>query len=218
MIESRSLLYFRSTYIYDFIVQNPLHEKTWSNEKKELAKRGGVGDSAGMPPTPSVYEFLVLLHTKKDLFSQDEFWKHCYAVWHRTGFFDEKTTEQKKGLQAKAYRNFYPSMIDSLHVWSLLSESGHFSRCYLDAYDDVIGKYDISVVSNAGNIYKIGLRADTKASQSCFEYKQENRDIEGRGENVISVTLPIKGRERGDHTGNKRWYCIEDFAKLLEME
>ena len=109
MEERVTLLYFRSDYVVDFISQHPID---WKD--RALAMRGGAGDQAGVTPTPAVHEFLSLLGKKQALFTQEEYHRYCAFVWR--DWLLGKPEIQRQGVEAKLYRNFYPSMIDSLHV------------------------------------------------------------------------------------------------------
>src|SRR5262245_41698737 len=114
--DSVALVYIKSPVILDYLTQHPID---WSH--RDLAKRGGVGDSAGMTPTPAVREFLSLLRERRGaLFTQEDFAQHCQQAWRE--WWSQKTLPQQKGVIAKLYRNFYPSLIDSLYVWALLVE------------------------------------------------------------------------------------------------
>lgn len=213
-METKTLLYFDSNYIIDYLKQHPITEKTWKKETKMLAKRGGIGDQAGPTPTPAVYEFLRLLYTKKDLFTQQEYYQHCWETW--AFWIKTKPKKQKWGVAAKLYRNFYPAMIDALYVWALLAETKLFSICYLDAIDDAVGKSDLTVVSHSSQKYHLQLSVGTHQARKDAQYKQQYRNTDNTI-STIRVELPM-ARERTNDNGNKRWYCIEDFQFLLEQE
>lgn len=202
MCDGVTLLYLGSRYIVDFVAQNPVEWK-----EAVLAKRGGPGDSAGPTPTPAVYEFLRLLRIKKALFTQAEFACHCISRWR--DWYQNLSRLQKEGIEAKLYRNFYPSMIDSLHVWAMLSETGAFDRCILDSFDDATAKSDLTLIAGDREI-KVALLAGSKAAVEDRRYKLTYRGG-GTGE-VFEVVLPLE-REKGP--GNKRWYRLEDFMPVL---
>jgi hypothetical protein len=207
MANSVTLVYLSSDYIVDYITRNPIE---WKN--KEMARRGGVGDSAGRPPTLAVSEFLNLLGINKDLFTQKDFAEYCcYSAW--ADWFNGLNKMQQLGVEAKIYCNFYPSMIDSLHVWALLCETGYFKKCILDAYKDAAEKTDLTV-STDGAEYKIALYASTKQSLRDRNYKILYRGGAGQGV-IYEVPLPMN---RPKAPGNKRWYKIEDFNQLIEAE
>lgn len=207
--EPRALLYFCSRYIVDFITVHPIN---WCPGCKELAKLHGAGDLAGMPPTPAVYEFLKLLSQRHDLFSQEEFRTYCFQQWEE--WLQDKTLIQRRGLGAKLYRNFYPTLIDSLHAWALLTESGRFLRCYLDSNHDAVGKVDITVENRYGKVFHLDLKSPGSKTEMYSQYKQKYRHT---GEEVHSLTITLPW-ERKKTPGNKRWYCLEDFHQLFRQE
>lgn len=203
------LLYFSSKAIIEYITKHPID---WDD--KDLAKRGGPGDKAGVPPTPSVQEFLELLADRRQLFTQEEYWEHCASVW--SAWIDRQALRFpnlpiRKGLRAKAYRNFYPSMIDSLHVWAVLSETGNFQRCVLDSYDDAVAKSDITVTAHETD-YSIALIGPTFSASQDRQYKQNHRPGYDNSGNVIPVQMSL---DRPRSPGNKRWYRKDDFNDLF---
>jgi len=209
------LLYFPSKTIVEYITKHPID---WSD--KELARRGGDGDRTGIPPTPFVQEFLMLLAARKALFTQEEYWQHCADAWcdwlneRKAHFATWHVTSRPRipeGLRAKAYRNFYPAMIDALHVWSMLCETGVFYSCFLDSYEDATGKSDITVTSN-GNGYKIALVGPTFNAANDRKYKVECRPGYEDAEKSIVKRIPL---ERARQPGNKRWYTLDDFSDLI---
>jgi len=215
--QSVTLAYFSSDYIVAFIKVNPIE---WIRPF-EASRRGGSGDQAGIPPTPAVHEFLALLRTKQDLFTQAEYFEHCKIVWHdwwTTLAFVTKCGTRLEGaraslqygVRAKIYNNFYASMIDSLHVWSMLCEAGWFDVCILDSYSDAIGKTDLTLIK--GNTRrKVGLIGPTSQAREDFEYKQNNRDANSNLRDMVTVQLPSS---RPKEPGNKRWYKLDDFRRL----
>jgi hypothetical protein len=117
MMERLLLLYFPSRYIVEYVTRHPID---WAD--RELAKRGGDGDMAGKPPTPSVQEFLALLYETGELFTQEEYWARCADQWqtwineriaHHADLAKRDARHRQPriydGLRAKAYRNFYPA-------------------------------------------------------------------------------------------------------------
>lgn len=199
-----SLKYYSSEYIVDFVSRHPID---WSNRK--LAKRGGSGDMAGVTPTPAVYEFLALLAQRKGLFTQKEYKNYCFDVW--SSWLENKNDQEKAGVAAKLYRNFYPSMIDSLHVWSLLVETGEFSQCYLDSTEDALSKSDLTVVRLNGAEIKIALSIGSYNARRDRDYK---RNYRGRYDGIVLFDVELS-MDRPRRPGNKRWYVTEDFSSLL---
>lgn len=208
------LLYFPSRYIVEYISKHPID---WGD--RELARRGGDGDRAGIPPTPSVQEFLSLLSERRELFTQREFWDYCAAKWQ--DWLDGQVRKFQTwpeysrprvvdGLRAKAFRNFYPSMIDSLHAWSMLSETGMFDRCIMDTYDDATGKSDITVTGH-GVDCRIALIGPTKYATQDRTFKEQHRAGYEDANKSVLVQMP---EERERQPGNKRWYRPSDFLRV----
>ena len=208
MTKSHVLLYMSSQSIMNFCTQNPID---WLSDYKKLAAIGGKGDQAGIPPSTVVGEFIACLINKKSLFTQYDFMVWCADAW--SDWRSELNKYLWRGVVTKLYRNFYPSMIDSLYVWALLCETGKFSICYMDSIDDAISKSDITIFSNDNSKFHIALSIGTKKANDYCRYKTQNR----HGTNVIEtvrVELPMT-RERSP--GNKRWYCLEDFNLILSQ-
>lgn len=206
------LLYFPSRHIVEYITK---HRIDWADA--ELARRGGDGDKAGIPPTPSVQEFLALLRETGALFSQEEYWAHCVNQWQ--SWINKVMRDPMKrnvrvyeGLRAKAYRNFYPAMIDALHVWALLCETSQFDCCFLDSYLDATGKSDITVVSGAQEC-NIALIGPTKQAIQDRAYKETHRSGYESANRSIIIRMPI---ERKREPGNKRWYQLADFEPVYK--
>lgn len=221
-----SLVYIPSREIVNFCKENPID---WGN--KDLAKIGGIGDRAGMPPVASVEVFLDLYHVKKSLFKQEEYFEHCLNLWASVDpewvySLDDQPGRPinspsfisypsfKDGLRAKAYRNFYPSMIDSLHVWAMMVESKWFKVCYLDSCDDATGKSDITAIDRNGNEYKFALLIGSKSGINSLKYKKGQRSGYGTS-NIVYMPLPI---ERPAYPGNKRWYCADDIVCAIREQ
>jgi len=208
-VESKTLMYLNSQYIVDYLSQHPIEQKTWTPKIGKLAKLNGVGDQCGMPPTPVVYEFLQMLLIKKGLFTQCEYHNHCWNVW--AVWLRPKSDKQREGLAAKLYRNFYPSMIDTLHVWSILAETKLFPMCYLDSREDVKRKSDLTVITHLQQEYHIQLYIGTKASQQDALYKKQYRTPS----NSLTTTRVELTLDRERNPGNKRWYTLDDFQFLF---
>jgi len=200
-MNSPALIYFPSQYIVDYITKNRID---W--DQADLARRGGWGDRAGIPPTPAVAEFLSLLTQKGDMFTQKEYMEHCFSQW--SGWLQERQQMHWRGLQAKLYRNFYPSMIDSLHVWAMLCETRRFDSCFLSSYEDAIGKTDL-IVMNGDIQYRLALLFEN--AKENLDYKKTHRH-RGDVSPCIEIVLPkIYPR----NPGNKRWYKIQEVLKAI---
>lgn len=203
-MNERALLYIPSSEIVDFITGNPID---WNEDKKALAKRGGAGDQAGVTPTPAVEEFLSLLIKKRGLFTQEEYLQHCVSQWKDWAV--SKTPEQKFGIKAKLYRNFYPSMIDSIHVWAMLCESGMFELCFLSATEDAIGKSDL-ILRSGNRELRLALMGPTTQASEDREYKINHR---GNGEvGCIEIRLSLVHPKS---PGNKRWFKKSDVMRAI---
>ena len=196
-----ALIAYDPAYIVRYVSQNPIN---WSSS--DLAGKDKDGDQAGVTPTPAVEEFLSLLRQWQRLFTQHDYWLFCVSRWDN--WLHSKTPIQIEGVKAKCYRNFYPSMIDSLHVWAMLSLSGRFDYCVLDSYKDAIGKTDLTLVRGQQS-WKVALQIDSDAAKRARIYKDTYR---GQSANCLTVPLSFS---RPRAPGNKRWYCIEDFSELF---
>lgn len=212
----RALIYIPSSEIVDYITSNPIDwgdntEVTLSDKRivnlGELAKRGGIGDTAGVTPTPAVEEFLNLLISKRGLFTQNEYMHHCVKAWN--GWAESKTKDQKYGIKAKLYRNFYPSMIDSLHVWAMICESGMFEMCLLSATEDAIGKSDL-ILRSGNKELRIALLGPTPRASKDREFKIAHR---GTGDDkCIEIKLSLDSPKS---PGNKRWFRKPDVMRSI---
>ena len=200
-----SLIYVPSYAIVEYVASNPVN---WLDQYRHMAKRGGVGDTAGVTPTPAVYEFLALYHHKKGLFTQREYAEWCFSQWQE--WLSDKTDDQRRGVGVKLYRNFYPSMIDSLHVWAMMVESGGFHACILDSTQDAIGKTDLTLV-RSGISYRVALLIDSTNSVGDRRYKLAYRNTDN-DLSCIEIRLPLS-REKAP--GNKRWYLPADVLDAM---
>lgn len=198
-----TLIYVPSDEIIRFVTANPID---WCD--RDNAKRGGVGDKAGMTPTPAVEEFLNLLIARRGLFTQKEYMEWCWDKWREWILL--KPYEQKVGIKAKLYRNFYPAMIDSIHVWAMLCESGMFDRCILNSAEDAIGKTDLIVFSRELE-YRLALIGPTEYAKGDRQYKLQHR---GNSDNrtCIEIVLPMTYPKT---PGNKRWYNRGDVMQSI---
>lgn len=206
------LLVLSSEYIVGYLTENPLVEETWSREYKALAGIGGPGDKAGMPPKASMGCFLELLDRRHGaLFTQQEFFEACCHDWEEAdpGWLFLATDEQFEGLQAKAFRNFYPSGIDTIHFWALCAELGQFDRARYSLRHDVVGHEDLRLYSGDRAV-KIALHPASRAARNAAAYKVNYRG--DTGNNTMHVELPL---DRPRSPGNKRWYRQGDIIPLL---
>lgn len=200
---SPSLAYVPSTQIVRYIEKNPI---SWSD--RELAKIGGPGDKAGVTPTPAVGEFLCLFAQLGRLFTQDEYADFCFQKWQR--WLGEKSFDQTLGVRAKLFRNFYPAMIDSLHVWAMACESYRFESCQLSALEDVIGKSDLVLWKNGKSI-RLALLIGSTSGRDTRSYKLKHRPHVNDAQ-VVEMVLPMARRA---YPGRKRWYTIQDLYNAV---
>ncbi len=199
------LYFFGSEYIVNYLRFHPVD---WSD--LQLSRRGGAGDQAGVTPTPAVQEFLALLKYKGELFTQREYAEHCRWVWRN--WFNLLSQPQQRGVTAKLHNNFYPSMIDTLHVYALLVEE-RIGDCYIVSPEmDARDKIDIIVKVN-GQAIGLALVGPTEQAEQDRAYKVEHRSSIA-DDQVVVVKLP-NARPRAP--GNKRWYCLQDFQVPLEI-
>lgn len=202
--QKRSLIYINSERIQEFMGQHPID---WANAQD--ASIGGPGDQAGMPPVPSVLIFLDALQTNKELFTQEEFFSRCCASWG--AWYGKLPDQERAGLKAKAFRNFYPSMVNSLHAWAILLESCHpqIDTCVWNSNDDVAYKTDLFFKRGDKSVHA-DLFIGSHIGQSCRRYKRENRGQPD--EEHISVPLTM---DRPRTPGNMRWYTLRDFFHVI---
>ncbi len=197
-------MHIPSEQIVRYVARHPID---WDN--RERAKRGGVGDQAGVTPTPAVEEFLRLYLDRRDLFTQRDYMYHCWDQWR--DWIVDKPKEQKLGVKAKLYRNFYPSMIDSLHVYAMLVEMDAFDTCVLNSSEDAIGKSDLILTSREREI-RLALIGPKQAAVDDRAYKLAHRN-EGTSElECIEVVLRD---EYPMYPGNKRWYQKQDLWQAI---
>lgn len=201
-MSERALLYIPSAQIVGFVTRNPID---WS--KREWSELHGPGDMAGKTPTPAVEEFLNLLIQKRGLFTQKEYMQHCWDAWDT--WIRPKPSIQKYGVKAKLYRNFYPSMVDSIHVWAMLCETGMFDLCFMSATEDAIGKSDL-ILHSDGRELRLALLGPTDKALRDREYKIRHRDNGDAG--CIEIRLPI---EYPRSPGNKRWFRKSDIMEAI---
>lgn len=204
-MNEKALLYIPSNEIVGYCTRNPIY---WGKPGvKKLSSLNGIGDTAGVTPTPAVEEFLNVLLFKRALFTQKEYADWCFFVWNE--WLETKTVEQRNGVMAKLYRNFYPSMIDSLHVWAVLCESGMFDMCFLSSTDDAVGKSDL-MVRSGDRVIRIALIGPTDLARSNRNYKEKYRN-DGK-EKCVPIYMDNKYPMS---PGNKRWYQKTDIMKAI---
>lgn len=200
-MEPPTLLYISSSAIVDFVSHNPIY---WP--PRELTKIGGLADQAGIPPVPSVQSFLGLLGERRELFTQAEFADRCISDWGE--WFGDLTEDIQHALRMKQYRNFYPSLVDSLHAWALIVETCDCDSCFINAYLDAVSKTDLIVIRGDSKL-GIKLVGPTPYADQCRIHKQSNREFIVNLGDCVTVKMPCD-RER--NPGNKRWYFPEDFS------
>ena len=136
----------------------------------------------------------------------------CWAAWGKDKRIETLPHPIRGGLGVRLYRNFYPSMIDSLHVWALLAETQLFDVCFLDSTADAVAKTDLTLVKGSTE-YRIALFAGSKRSVNDRLFKLKNRNTESEVL-CIDVVLPM---ERKQSYGKKRWYEIGDFENFIQQ-
>lgn len=220
------LMYLNSNMIKHYIALHPID---WMEDYKTYARIGGYGDQAQKTPTPAVHEFLACLAEKRQLFTQTDYFAWCTMQWRAwydgllkkmivrpdgTTFLPALSYRQNLqiGIKAKIFRNFYPSMIDSLHVWAMMAETGNFQCCFLDSYEDAIAKTDLTVVDWNGRKIQLALLSGSKTASNSLSYKQQYR--EGYTD-IHCFRIPLD-MQRARNPGNKRWYELRDFQACLD--
>lgn len=172
--------------------------------------KGGAGDRR--PPTPVAEEFFSLLAQQRGaLMTQAVFADHCERQWAE--WFATLSVYEQRCFRARLYRNFYPSFIDQLHVWSLLGTRYYangalvFDRCLIDTQHDVHLKTDLMVYRREECI-NIGLQVGTQAAWHAHHTPGKHATPTER----VTILLPIHARAK---IGGKRWYhWPEDFKPL----
>jgi hypothetical protein len=198
---SQRLIALSPDHIVDVVSRTPID---WTHKS--------LGNSPSSPgnlltPTPAVGEFLACLKECRDLMS----W-HAYVAWCRVQWRDwlnNLEPLQRSGVEARLCCNFYVSMVDSLHVWSMVAREGWFDVCVLDSQDDAVSKTDITLVRGDTRL-RVALRADTPWSNDWHRYKHEHR----RGDSqAVELVLTM---DRPRSPGNKRWFTRDDL-NILRM-
>lgn len=192
------LLYIGSAAIQRFCTDNPIN---W------LDSRLANGAGNVLTPTPAVGLFYDLLSSNERLFTQEDYWQYATEIWR--DWLRNQKTDVQVGLRARLFRNFYPSCVDTIHSWALLSESGRFDYCILDPVRDAVAKSDITLWTLEGRSIGVALYVASEQSRNWTAYKRTHR---GEVHNVVDVTLPMT---RPRNPGNKRWYEVDDFAPVF---
>jgi hypothetical protein len=193
--------------LVEFCKAHPVDLKPdWSS----VTRRGGTGDV--MPPTPAADTFFTLyleVLQGRRLPTQREYAEYCVGAW-REWFTGQLTRYVQQCFVARLYRNFYPSFVDSIHVWALLGTryavNGRlvFDQCVLDTYADVIQNSDL-LAYRGEECLRIALRSQTRQAREDAWYKQTHRQphhVED-GERLVHLVLPIDVRAR---IGGKCWF------------
>lgn len=196
-----------SESIVDFYSCHPIN---WKEDFKNEVMLGEMADRAGMTPTPAIEAWIELYVDSRQLFTQAEYVDYCFSLPEWLPWIREKTSDELEAIEAKLYRNFFPSAVDSLHVHSMVSESGIFDTCFLDTYDDAIGKTDITVRKGDVKI-AVGLLGPTKNASVSSSYKHRFRAAPVDTPRV-EVQMDIKHPKT---PGNKRWFREEDVISEI---
>lgn len=200
-MKETALLYISSDAIMNYCGNHPLE---WP-ERNDANGAGNV-----LTPTPAIAVFFRLLTKTGNLFTQEDYKRFAWQEWADSR--SRYTQAQFDGLGARLYRNFYPSAIDSLHVWALLVETGRFDKCVIDTVADAVGKTDITVWPTlGGDPIRVALYTDNKYSKERTEYKRLFRGSAPVG--TIDVTLKM---DRPRQPGNKRWYNQADLNPIFD--
>jgi hypothetical protein len=154
--------------------------------------------------------FWDLLTARKGLFTQKEYLDYAWNLPEWREWRNTLTEEVIKGVSARLYRNFYPSAIDSLYVWALLSESQIFHVCTIDVVSDVEGKIDLKVWISPYKSIPIALKGCQTKENAKWSRTKENRG--NPPHNIFNAYIPWY---RLKSPGNKRWYEICDFEALI---
>lgn len=204
---AESLIYMSSRHIVDYITRHPIY---WLDDKKDMASLGGSGDRAGLPPVASMELWIGCLRKHERLFTQQEYAEHCFSNPRWMEWLRGKNPEHIEGVRVKLFRNFYPSAIDSLHVWALLAETGLFDSCLVETDRDVLSKVDMIVTT--GN-YKLPLaiRGPTQEATATKAYKDRYRN-NGQAKNAIELAMSIR---KPRIPGNKRWFDEEEVVTAI---
>lgn len=197
------LSYWSTEATIEFCRLNPI---VWaSREQKKLIN--GAGNIK--TPTPALEVFFELLQERGELFCQFEYHRIALIKW-----YDEFLSWAKPvryGVGWRLWHNFYPSAVDSLHVWAMLVETGEFDRCILDVADDTKGKTDVTVWHKEEGPVKIALHTDSPENRKWTKHKRKYRGAIPEG--IVDIILPM---DRPKGIGNKRWYKISDLKPIFD--
>jgi len=211
--KSITVMIMATDAIVEFIVKNPVR---WTDLK--LAERGSVSDKSGIQnATPGIELFLCLWLQRKGLFTQDEYADYCMADPSWRQLIDEgkfqtygiDRVEMINALRARCRCNFYVSMIDTLHAWSMLHGTGLFSTSYIDSARDVLCKQDVTLVRKSGEEIILAL-VGPRRGMIDREYKKVYRRSPSDKE-CVTIVMPWERKI----IGGKRWYAIQDFECIL---
>ncbi len=182
--------------IREFVREHPIEQRD-----KSLSYMGGPGCRAGMPPSPAIHEFMKLYKLKSDLFHQKDFTWHCFYAWEQ--WLKNQIQIMKRGVASKLYNNFYPSMIDSIHVHALITQMGF--RCRIDTKADVVGGVDVSAYVGS-TVVDIALTTGSNYAVQWAHYKWDSERAQNKTMRVVDVPK-----------GDKVWYNEIDFMFLKSI-
>lgn len=219
----QKLLYFSSKYIVNFIAKHPV-----SHWGRDITGRNTIGGDL-RPPILGVEAFLEFLKRKDALFTQGDFADFYLHIledryrgdWERVlsgsqaykGQDESAANYRNRQLQAfrlRAKRNFYVSMIDTLHAWALMSEAGWYDICLIDSYEDSAAKTDLTFKRDDECI-RVALFGPN--SECDWQYKKTYR---GNGDYSNVQAIQLTHRSKG--IGNKMWYSLADFDPVKPLE
>lgn len=200
----KRLLYFSSNSIIWFITNNPIN---WTN--RDIAN--SVGNK--LTPTSAIGVFFDFLDNNGGLFTQKEYVEYAWKIPQWIDWKKELTDNEVNGINARLFRNFYPSAIDSLHVWAMLVETNLFAKCLIDIKQDTISKTDLIVWYEPNKKpIRIALSIDSDYNRVWLDYKRNTRGDIPKG--LIDLKLPM---DRKRSPGNKRWYNIDDLNPVINL-
>ena len=197
-----SLIYISPRKIMRFLADNPVD---WKYDDRDVADTLGNKKTI----TPGMALFFDLLQKRGELFTQREYVLFANHYWNEwlNGF----SAEERRAILIRTGVNFYPSAIDSLHVWGLLVESGKFEMCLIDPLMDAVSKVDLTLYPNNGLLpIKVALFAPTERSKKWRKQKAKFRGIDSE---CVEIPLDMDSPKR---PGNKRWYGIKDLKPIFD--
>jgi len=197
-----ALIYLSPLRIVRFLEANPVD---WKDKDKKLANTLGNRK----PPTPGMAVFFDFLQKTGDLFTQREYIEYAFQVWH--DWVSKMDRNERYAQKVRIGRNFYPSAIDSLHVWGLLVDTGKFEYCNVDPLIDAMAKVDLTLYpNNKSKPIKISLAPDTMNSRKWRRHKTLHRGVDTESIEIILTMNRIQ------NPGNKRWYTLADFNPVFD--